>query len=217
MLTAAHCLYWEHDVRPSASNGEASYWFTSDLGDSNRSIRICHQRDDDVDRMDMFYEPSPDDPIVTVVQYADGHDPSKIYFVDDPNYGADINLDLVLLYSPTSLGHSRYPLAGRSKPVDMSYSPSPVSLLAYHAETGIDVYQDYPNTDRRLLDAALDKIEPDRLTLTTAITGVRDIPGFIYHRCSSTAGASGGPLINAQGEMIGISIVHFITNWRSSC
>jgi Trypsin-like peptidase domain len=217
LLTAAHCLYWEHDIRPSASDDEASCWFAFYPDHTNNSIRICHQLDDDVDRLDMFYEPSPDDPIVTVFQYADGHDSSKIYFVDDPTFGADTVLDLALLYSPTPLGHSRYPVAGRSNPLDRPYSPSTVSLLAYHAETGIDVYRDYPNTDRRLLDAALDKIQPDRLTLTSAVTGVRDVLGVIYHRCSSAAGASGGPLLNAQGEMIGIIGGSFITNCRSSC
>lgn len=99
LLTAAHCLYWEHDIRPSASDDEASCWFALYPDDANNSIRICHQLDDDVDRLDMFYEPSPDDPIIAVFQYADGHDSSKIYFVDDPTFGADTVLDLALLYS----------------------------------------------------------------------------------------------------------------------
>lgn len=167
------------------------------LGDPNNSIRIRHQLDDVVHRLDMFYKPFPKHPIVTVFQYTDGHDPSKIYFVDDPTFGADTVLDLALLYSPPSLGHARYPVAGRSKPLDKPFSSFPISLLVYHADTGIDVYQDYPNTDGRLLDAALDKIQSDHLTLTSAATGVQDAPGIIYHRCSSTVGASRGPLLNA--------------------
>jgi hypothetical protein len=189
LLTAAHC--------PPAMDADANYMFTHTVLEANHSIRVCHEINDDVDRQDMYNDTSSDDPIATIHQYADGHDPKTIYVVDNPTGGAKSELDITLLYSPVSLGHSQHPLPARSRPCDAPYTLVSISLLAYNVGGTIDVARDYPYTDQRLFDA-FGKIEPDRLTLTSATTGVRNVPGLRYHRCSSTGGALGGPLVNVN-------------------
>ena len=44
----------------------------------------------------------------------------------------------------------------------------------------------------------------DRLTLVNGRLGTRTCPEMIFHRCSSTAGASGGALVDANGHIFGI-------------
>lgn len=147
-------------------------------------------------------EASPDDKVLQPYAYADGHDPNKLYTVE-PTDDLPSELDIVLLYSPHPLGHSQYPRPAKSKLVP--YSPQDIGLLAYHGTETRSIYIDYPQTTRRDLNNALNKLFPNRLTLVKAITGTRNEPGLIHHRCSSAAGASGGALVNSNGELIGNS------------
>jgi len=147
-------------------------------------------------------EASPDDKVLQPYVYADGHDPNDFYIVE-PMDDLPSELDIMLLYSPHPLGHSQYPRPARSKPIP--YSPYDIGLLAYHGTETRSIYLDYPQTTRPDLTKALNKLFPNRLTFIKAITGRRNEPGLIHHRCSSAAGASGGALINSNGELIGNS------------
>jgi hypothetical protein len=162
------------------------------------SIRIAQDFSTDIDRDDMHHYPSLDDPVVTVYRFADGHDPNQIYVVEDETEGPPTELDLAILYSPTKLSHAKFPRPGKSPP-----SPMPVSLIAYQGDETAKITKEYPHTDPQELNRALDELQTDRLSIVSGITGTRNEPGRIYHRCSSATGASGGVLVNNQGQMIG--------------
>ena len=117
--------------------------------------------------------------------------------------------DLVILYSPKTLPHSTYPVP--SKLTVSPSQPTEIALLAYHGDETVTIYDDYPYTSRDDVDAALDALYYDRLTLIRGQKGQRDDPYLLYHLCSSAAGASGGPLVNSHGELIG-TILNF--HWR---
>jgi len=156
----------------------------------NISIRAGQGFYDSIDRDDMFGYPSDDDIEVHIVAFADGHPPDELYVV---NNSQDIlsELDLTLLYSERELSHEAYPKPAKSKPTP--YHPTPISLIAYHAdETAESIFLDYPYTSETDLNAAIDKVVPDRLTLIKGVTGLPNDPNFVYHRCSSTVGSSGG-------------------------
>src|SRR5271155_472382 len=83
-----------------------------------------------------------------------------------------------------------------------------IGLLAYHGRGSGTLHRDYPNTSRADLGPAIKKLIPNRLTLVQGVTGVRNYPEIIYHRCSSSAGSTGGALVNNNGELIGMTPLH---------
>jgi len=151
----------------------------------------------------MNKEPCEDDFDLQVYAFADGHDPSKLYVVDDMDDPAT-ETDLMILYSPKKLYPNSFPKPAKSRPIP--YRPTGIGFIAYHGVEARSVYFDYPYTKYSDLDAALDKLVPDRLTLVKGVTGVRNDPHLIYHRCSSTSGSSGGALVNYAGELIGMTL-----------
>jgi hypothetical protein len=109
----------------------------------------------------------------------------------------------MVLYSPDPLPHVAYPKPSKSR--RDPYTQTEVSLIAYHGDESRSIYLDYPLTPRQVLTDALNKLNPDRLTIIKGITGVRNDRDLIFHRCSSAAGSSGGALVNSNGEMIGMT------------
>ena len=166
------------------------------------SLRAGQDFEDAIDRDDMFVYPSDDDLELEVLAFADGHPPTEIYVVDHPQ-DVESETDIMVLYSAKELSQTTYPKPAKSRPAP--YQSTPISLIAYQGDETRSVFLDYPYTAESDLNATLDSIIPDRLTLTRGVTGLRNDPNFIYHRCSSTAGSSGGALANENGGLVGIA------------
>jgi hypothetical protein len=150
---------------------------------------------------------------VDVHKFADGYDPTEVYVIQDSEDGARLEQDLVLLYSPKALGHKRYPILAKFSPKNAAdYKPIDVHLLAYNGADISAIREDYPHTDPADLKAAYNTLLHDRLSCTAGKTGLRYEEGKIYNRCSSLSGASGGPLTNEKGELIGIK-PHKLTSY----
>lgn len=67
----------------------------------------------------------------------------------------------------------------------------------------------YPNAPADVLHEAVKDLWIDRLAYASGKTDTNSFdPDAIYHRISCLAGASGAPLINANGEMIGKFLLH---------
>ena len=112
--------------------------------------------------------------------------------------------DLVLLYSAKPLRHKQYPSPAKfSTALPEDYSQSQISLIAYNGDPSFSTFKDYPDTPREALEAAFDGLMPNRLSFTTAMTGLRHAEGLIYHRCSSLVGASGGRRVSENGDLVG--------------
>ena len=80
-----------------------------------------------------------------------------------------------------------------------------IHLLAYNGCPSAKQLRDhYPNTQTEVLHSAVADLWIDRLAYTSAKTVVTTMNQHaIYHRISSLSGASGGPLINNNGELLG--------------
>jgi len=204
LITAAHCLHWESSLR-----GEPYYLEQTSLRSyfliqhqANGRIRIGHDLDDDIDRTNMIEYPSEGDLNVQVYAFADGHDSDRLYVIDDLDEFRS-ETDLVILYSPERLQHESYPKPSKAR--INHHQPADIALIAYQGDESATVSKDYPYTSHQDLDSALDGLHPDRLTLIRGCTSTRYDPELLYHRCSSTSGASGGALANSRGELIGMS------------
>ena len=191
-------------------------WHSSLFPDNNvcpdNSIRAAQDFEDDIDRDDIIKEPCEDDFDLQVYSFADGHDPSELYVVDDMDVPAT-ETDLLILFSPKKLHPKSFPKPTKSKPIP--YQSTEIGLIAYHGVEAESIYLDYPYTKDADLDAALDKLVPDRLTLVKGVTGARNDPQLLYHRCSSTAGSSGGALVNNNVELVGMTPVECHSNGRN--
>jgi Trypsin-like peptidase domain len=137
-----------------------------------------------------------------VYAYADGKETNQIYVMESI-YEMDTEVDLMVLYSPAPLPHASYPKPGKSRP--LPYSQTDISLIAYHGDESRSIYLDYPTAPRQSITDVLNSLNTDRLSIVKGITGSRNDPNLIFHRCSSAAGSSGGPLVNGQGELIGMT------------
>jgi hypothetical protein len=139
---------------------------------------------------------------VQVYAFADKHDPEKLYVVQDLD-DFPAAMDLVVLYSPKKLSKNIYPKPQKS--ASTRSQSTQIGLLAYHSRESGTLHRDYPNTSHADLGAAIKKLIPNRLTLVRGVTGVRNYPELIYHRCSSSAGSTGGALVNNNGELVGMT------------
>jgi hypothetical protein len=67
----------------------------------------------------------------------------------------------------------------------------------------------YPSTNTNELYAAITDLWIDRLSYSTGKTTVASFNlDAIHHRISCLAGASGGPILDANGNLIGSHISH---------
>jgi len=157
----------------------------------------------------MQTNPDQHDFDVIIVAYADGHDPNIIRTV----YNGIVPLayDCVLLHSQRPLGIKSFPIPARCHypPYDDATTTSPVdiSLLCYNGNPDpIMIRDQYPNTKVNDLHTAITDLWIDRLSYSIGKTTVANFDkNAIYHRISCLAGASGGPILDAQGKFIGIS------------
>jgi hypothetical protein len=153
-------------------------------------------------------DPAVDYP-VDVVAYGDGHDVSKIRIVS-PNAMVDLRYDIALLYSRKSLNLKSYPRPAKvhvppnDKPTTITSQD--VGLLSYNGlPTITKLHEHYPRSPRKELYDAVAGIWVDRLSYGKGKTAPKYHVDGVYHRISCYAGASGGWLINAAGQPIGIS------------
>ena len=151
-------------------------------------------------------KPHEGDLEVQVYAFADKHHPEKLYVVQDlDDFPAE--MDLVVLYSPKKLSKNTYLIKPQKSAPTRSQSTH-IGLLAYHGRESGTILRDYPNTLRADLGATIKKLIPNRLTLVQGVTGVRNYPELIYHRCSPSAGSMGGALVNNNGELVGMTPPH---------
>jgi hypothetical protein len=147
-------------------------------------------------------KPQEGDLEVQVYAFADKHDPEELYVVQDlDDFPAE--MDLVVLYSPKKLTYPR-----PQKSASTRSQSTQIVLVAYHSREPWTLHRDYPSTLRADLSATITKLIPNRLTLVQGVTGVRNYPELIYHRCSASAGSMGGALVNNNGELVGMTPPH---------
>ena len=165
----------------------------------------------------MQTNPDEDDFDVTVVAYVDGQDPNRIRTVH--NSLVPLAYDCVLLYSQRSLGVKSFPIPARSHypPHNDAATAVPVdvALLCYNGHPSPTLMRDrYPSTNTNVLYTAITDLWIDRLSYSTGKTTVArfDIDA-IYHRISALAGASGGPILDVNGNLIGS---HISNNYLTS-
>ena len=155
----------------------------------------------------MQTNPDQHDYDVTVVAFVDGHDPDKIRTAHHSIL--PLGHDCVLLHSQRSLGLESFPTPVRSHapPHNDAATTFPIdaSLLCYNGKPNPQRIRDlYPNTDPKDLITAIQDLWIDRLSYSPGKTSVaRFNIDAIYHRISSLAGASGGPLLDDKGNLIG--------------
>ena len=205
LITAGHTVHWLTELRGPALPDRTSITFIPRQGyNSDSRIRAGQDFDDTIDRNDMLVYPSEDDIELEIYAFADGHIPTELYVVDSKE-DFDMETDLMILYSAKELPHKTYPKPAKSRPTP--YHSTQIGLIAYHGDETVSIYLDYPYTKTSDLDDALDKLIPDRLTLVKGVTGTRNDPNLVYHRCSSAAGSSGGALVNDKGELVGTTLL----------
>ena len=208
LLSSAHLLVYDTQQRKYPPDVLQYVYFSPIEIYLMVSIRVRHDHKNTVDRTLMFNRPDEKlDFEVEVLAYADGTDPKKVRAANGGQ--VDIDVDCVLLYSKRSLCLKNYPKPGRAHnpPQDKSSTSveQNVSLLAYNGyPTSIALQEDYPNTPPAILHQAIRDLWIDRLSYATGKTekGQFDI-NSIYHRISSYGGASGGPLMDEDGNVIG--------------
>ena len=173
---------------------------------TDSSIYAAQDFFDPINRNDMIDHPCNDDYPLQIYAYADGKDTSQIYLMQSLN-DMETEVDMMVLYSPDPLPHAAYPRPAKSRP--SPYSQTEVSLIAYHGDESRSIYMDYPTTPRQAITETLNSLNTDRLTIVKGFTGARNDPDLLFHRCSSAAGSSGGPLVNCNGEMVGMTMLFY--------
>ena len=217
LIAAGHSAHWLTKFRGRAVPEHTSLVYIphehASLTTYHFSLRAGQDFEDVIDRDNMFIYPSNDDLELEVVAFADGHTSTEVYIVDQPQ-DVESETDIMVLYSAKKLPHTTYPKPAKSR--SAPYQSTQISLIAYQGDETRSVFMDYPYTAESDLNATLDSIIPDRLTLIRGVTGLRNDPNFIYHRCSSTAGSSGGALVNENGDLVGIASCVLCSNDRYS-
>lgn len=142
---------------------------------------------------------------VEVIAYVDGYDPDTVRVV---NNAICIGADCVLLRAKQSLGLKAFPTPARAHatPNDVSQTMSAidVSLLAYNGLASSSRLDElYPETPRDILYKAFGDLWIDRLSYSTGKAVAISDGAVINHRVSTYAGASGGPLLDGKGNIIG--------------
>lgn len=202
LLTAAHAVIWDSELRGTRHLDRAHIKsYTHSERGPNDSIRAGHDLHDDIDRENMLDYPSDDDYELQIYAFADGHSQTQLYVIGPEYESLDSMLDLVILYSPEPLQHEFYPKPSKAHFIACS---TEIGLIAYHGDETESIYEDYPYTEPEDLDVAMDSLMADRLTLVKGRLGMRTSPEMIFHRCSSTAGASGGALVDINGHIFGM-------------
>jgi hypothetical protein len=154
---------------------------------------------------------------VTVVTNVDGQDSKQIRTVH--NSLLSLAYDCALLYSQRSLGVKSFPIPARChyRPNNdvATAVPVDVALLCYNGYPSPTGMRDrYPSTNTNVLYIAITDLWIDRLSYTTGKTTVaRFAMDAIYHRMSCLAGESGGPILDAYGNLIGS---HISNNYLTS-
>jgi hypothetical protein len=143
---------------------------------------------------------------VEVIAYVDGYDPNVIRVVTDAICA--IGTDCVLLRAKRSLGLKEFPTPAHAhttpKNVPQTIVVQDVSLLAYNGLASSSRLDElYPDTPRDVLYKAFSDLWIDRLSYATGKTVAMSDGDGINHRVSTYAGASGGPLLNGNGHIIG--------------
>jgi hypothetical protein len=205
LLAAGHSAHWLTKFRGRIVPEGTSLVYAPCRGfvaNKRFSLRAGQDFELEIDRDDIFEDGSEDDFSLVVYAFANGRPADEVYVVENPD-DTSSETDIMVLYSAQPLPHASYPRPAKSRP--SPYRSTQISLLAYQGDETSSVYEDYPYTTSSDLDAALDSIITDRLSLVKGVTGSRSDPHFIYHRCSSTAGSSGGALANENGELVGMS------------
>lgn len=165
----------------------------------------------------MQTNPGQEDFEVTIVAYADGHDPNMIRIVH--NTVVPLAYDCVLLYSQRSLGLKSFPIPARFHypPHNDAATTFPVdlALICYNGNPSpVMMRNRYPNTNVNDLYTAITDLWIDRLSYSTGKTTVaRFNMDAIYHRISCLAGASGGPILDVKGQFIGIPFAALYNKW----
>lgn len=143
---------------------------------------------------------------VEVLAYADGYDPNALRVVN--NAICAIGTDCVLLRAKRSLRLKQFPNPARAH-IPPNNTPqtmvaSDVSLLAYNGLASSSRLDElYPETPRNILYKAFADLWIDRLSYTTGKTVAIYDDVAINHRVSTYAGASGGPILDGKGDVIG--------------
>ena len=155
----------------------------------------------------MQTKPDEDDFDVTIVAYVDGHNPHIIRTVH--NSIVPLSYDCVLLYSHISLGMKSFPTPARSHFPPQNNAATAISvdvaLLCYNGRPSPTMMSDrYPSTNISDLFTAITDLWIYRLSYSTGKTTVAhfDIDA-IYHHISCLVGASGGPILDGRGNLIG--------------
>src|ERR1700738_3736580 len=150
---------------------------------------------------------------VEVVAFANGASPTAVRTCH--NSILELENDLVLLYSAQSLRLSNFPTPTQyHKPpnhTSQTSTPQDIHLLAYNGCPSAQQLRDYyPKTRPALIYTAVSNLWINRLTYAKgqSVVTMQD-PIAIVHRISSLAGASGGPIINDAGEILGTSSCAF--------
>jgi len=143
---------------------------------------------------------------VEVIAYVDGYDPNTVRVVD--NAICAIGADCVLLRAKRSLGLKEFPTPARAHAMPnnalRTMFASDVSLLAYNGLPSSSRLDElYPETQKDILYKAFADLWIDRLSYARGKTVAIYDGAVINHRVSTYAGASGGPLLDGKGNVVG--------------
>ena len=122
--------------------------------------------------------------------------------------------DVVLLKAVKPLGLKEFPTPTKyhvpPNNIARTSTVQDIHMLSYNGYPSATELRDrYPNAPADVLHEAVKDLWIDRLAYASGKTDTNSFdPDAIYHRISCLAGASGAPLINANGEMIGKFLLH---------
>lgn len=173
-------------------------------------IKVQHSHKYIVDRDRMQVYPSPKDVDVTVVAYADGHDPATLRTVNGTII--PIQFDVALLHSQISLGLKDYPTPAKYHvpPHDKAATdrPADIAMLGYNGAPSMStLVAGYPAVAQVDLVNAVRDLWIDRLSYSPGKTAASNFGiDVIVHRISCLPGASGSPILDCNGNIIGIFV-----------
>ena len=164
------------------------------------------------DRNNQMSSPYPDKMKyidMELIAHVDGHDPNIVCVVN--NAMCANGADCVLLRAKRSLGLKEFPTPARVMPNNAPQTTfaNDISLLTYNGlPSAPRLAEIYPETSRDILYKALADLWIDRLSYATgkivAFDGIA-----ITHPISTYPGASGGPLLDGKGNIIGNILLNF--------